>query len=496
MAYGVTASGFSRPQLSDIKTEIEDSLKTVFGADIDLGADGPFGQLVGIFAEREDLVWQAMEDTYNSQYPDTSFGNSLDNVGAISGIPRQGALASRVLAQRLFGDVGTVVPITTQIAVQDAPTSVFKPDAEITLVAGSDAQQKIQFSGTPNAGSFKIDLLGQETPAIAYNATAATVQGLIRALFAGAGDFFAGVVVSGSISATGLTFDFSGVSGKQSWPAMTVSSNVLTLASVPVTSTVTVLQPGVVQGEVDMTASSTGPIVAPAGTLNEILTPVVGLNSTWNISDAVVGRNKEADNAYRARRGETLQVAGAATPDAIRSRLLSLSGVTAVIVFENDTDIADLDGRPPHSFEAVVEGGVVQEIIDLLWAVKPAGILTYGSTTGTALDSQGQSHDVSFSRPTSLPIYVELDLTIDSEFPSNGVALVKQAIVDSGNALGIGKDVVVIPKLIASIADIPGIVDAEIRVGVAPSPTLSDNIAVDPNEIASFDTTRVAVTTA
>ena len=93
--YGVTSSGFIRPRLIDIKTELENIIRATFGADTNVSAETVWGQLIGILSDRENLLWEGMEDTYNSQYPDTAFGASLDNVGAISGIPRLAAQASR-----------------------------------------------------------------------------------------------------------------------------------------------------------------------------------------------------------------------------------------------------------------------------------------------------------------------------------------------------------------------------------------------------------------
>lgn len=490
MSNGVTDQGFVRPRLVDIKTQIEDVLKTNIDASVDLTPASVFGQLVGIFAEREDLVWQAMEDVYNSQYPDTAFGESLDNVGAISGVPRLGALSSTVAAQRLFGTIGTLVPAGTQFSVNGNPNAIFATQSDVALGTGTDMVQKVTFSAIPTVGQFKLSWYGQETALINWNDSIGVIQSKFQAL-----PFASGVLVTGSISPTGLTFTFAGVSGKQEWPAMVVASNTLQILLVPITTAVTILTAGVNQGVVACSAITTGPTVANAGTLTVINTPVSGLSSTINVLDALVGRDIETDNEYRARRAQELQIAGAGTVEAIRAKLLTVANVTAVIVFENVTEIPDPDGRPPKSFEAIVQGGDDQDIADELWAVKPAGIRTDGLVVKQVTDSQGLIHDIKFSRPTDLDIYIDITVTINPNFPANGVAGIKQALVDAGNALGIGKEVVVIPYLISAIATIPGIEDAVLLIGTAPSPTLSDNIPVAPNEIAVFDTTRVNVTT-
>ena len=132
-------------------------------------------------------------------------------------------------------------------------------------------------------------------------------------------------------------------------------------------------------------------------------------------------------------------------------------------------------------------------IAQTIWEAKPAGINTFGTTSFVITDSQGLNHTIYFSRPEELDIYMVVNLTVDGTYPSNGDTVVKEALVNYINALGIGVSVVVIPKLISSIALIAGIDDAVILIGTSPGPTLSDNIVVAANQIASADTGRVTV---
>lgn len=488
MAFGLSAEGFEKKRLADIKAEIEASLITVFGPYINLTSQSVFGQLVGIMAEREASIWELAEDVYNSQYPDTAEGAALDNVVAITGITRRAATNSRVFGQLLFGTVATLVPAGTIFSVDGNPTARFLTDADVTLVAGVDEIQDLDFSSVPTVGNFKLTYLGDETANIAWNATALDVQNALNAL-----PLLSGVTVSGNFT-SGFTITFAGADGKQDHPLLVVSSNTLLNGATPVTTTLVQTTAGVPQGTVDMTAEVTGPVSANAQTLSVIETPVSGLASTRNPEDAQLGRNTETDLELRERREETLQVAGAATPEAIRARLLSLENVTDVIVFENETDVTDIDGRPPHSFEAVVNGGEDQEIVDEIFLAKAAGIQTFGNQTGTAIDSQGFSHTINWSRPTDVLIYLEVDIKVDLTAPVNATALAEQALIDFGNALGIGKDVIVYPKLVCALEQFDWITDVDIRIGTAPSPTLDDNIDIAPNEISNFDSTRTSVT--
>lgn len=487
--FGITPQGFVMPQLTDIKSEIEQTLISSFGADINLGAETFFGQIVGIFAERESLVWQAMQDTYESQNPDEAFGASLDNIGSLRGIPRNKALASVVQNVRLFGSPGTLVPDTAQFSVINSPTSVFKLNAPVTLAAGQNCVQKIAFSAVPTAGTWQVALGGTETALLAYNANAAAVQAAIQGL-----EFASGCTVTGNYtSGFTITFHGAGTGGLMVQPQFVIVENALVNGMTPVVVTPSTLTPGIDQAAVTVTATVKGPIIANAGTLTVIATPVTGLSGILNTQDATIGQNVEADNAYRIRMAQELQIAGAATVEAIRARLQQVSGVTAVLVFENVTDITDLQGRPPHSFECVVQGGDAFTIAETIWKTKPAGIETDGNVSEVITDSQGQVHTIKFSRPTAVPVYIIANLTLDGSYPSDGDNAVKTALVTYGNSLGIGKELIVIPKLISQLVSIPGIQDAVLLVGTAPGPTLPDNLTPTSFQVLEFDTSRVQV---
>lgn len=484
MSFGLTPEGFSRKRLDDIKTEIENDLKNRFGNYINLLPQSVFGQIVGLFSDREAELWEMAEDVYNSQYPDTAEGVSLDNVVALTGITRLGATKSRIMDVALFGDAGTVVPAGTQFSVAGNPNAKFLTDLEVTLGIGVNEIQLLSFATLPMSGSFKLSYRNEVTDLIAFDALATEIQNKLNAL-----EGLEGVIVTGDFN-LGFSIEFAGVDGKQDQPLLVVVDN-----TTGALTTITTTQQGAAQALVDVTAVDFGPTQAIFGTLTVIDTPVSGLDSVKNLDDAVVGRNVETDFELRQRRGLTLQVAGAATPDAIRARLLNLVGVTDVIIFENITSLPDMDGRPEKSFEAVVAGGDEQEIFDSIYQAKPAGIETFGSEIGSSVDSQGVTHEVRFSRPTNVPIYVSVSLVTDPlRFPANGNDTVRDAIVAFINELGIGSDVIVVPQLICSFAGVQGILDAEIFVGIAPSPTLSDNIIIDANEIPVTDNLKVIVT--
>ena len=168
---------------------------------------------------------------------------------------------------------------------------------------------------------------------------------------------------------------------------------------------------GTVEGAFE--SEELGPIAAPAGTLTVIETPVAGWASASNALDADPGTNIETDADFRARRIALLRVSGSATVEAIRSQTLNVTGVLKSFVFENVTLLVDIDGLPGKSFEVVISGGDEQDIADVIWLHKPAGIESFGTISKTVIDTQGTSHTIKLSRPTDKDVWIDLTLLVD-----------------------------------------------------------------------------------
>lgn len=485
MTFGVTPQGFVKKRLADIKTEIENEVRAVFGNQVNLTPQSVFSQFIGILSDRESALWELAEDTYNSQYPDTAEGVALDNIASISGVIRLAAQQSRVRDVHLFGDAGTLIPAGTVFSVLGSPTARFATLTAVVLVAGADEVQTVSFSGVPNSGTFRFAHLGFQTSLILLSDTLAQIKEKLEDL-----PYIREVSVTGSFATT-LVITFQGLDGKIDQPLLTIVDNtLLTIAPAAITITVTQTTAGVPQGLVEVLAEEFGPIDAPLYSLTEIETPVTGLDAVLNTETAILGRNLETDSELKVRRLQSLQRAGASTVEAIRARLLEVQDVEEVVIFENVTEVVDGNGLPPKSFRAFVQGGDDQEIGDAIWLNKPAGIQTSGAITVNVNDSQGVVQTVSFSRPVEVPIFIDIEITRDttptSPWPANGASLVRDALAAYIEGLSIGQDVIVYPQLVAALNSIPGILDVELGVGIAADPPIGqdDNITIAINEVA------------
>jgi len=130
---GLSADGFERKRLTDIKTEIETALKIVFGDNIDLTPQSGFGQFIGIVSEALSDQWENQEDVYNSQYPSTAQGSQLSNVVMYNGIERQEATNSTVTGT-ITGAENIIIPAGSKASV-GVTGSVFVTLSEVTIPA-------------------------------------------------------------------------------------------------------------------------------------------------------------------------------------------------------------------------------------------------------------------------------------------------------------------------------------------------------------------------
>lgn len=246
-----------------------------------------------------------------------------------------------------------------------------------------------------------------------------------------------------------------------------------------------------------------GPTVALAGTLTVRTNSVSGWNSCTNALDAALGCNREEDADLLARREDELSAPGACTTDAIRADVLQVTGVAQCYVFENVSNATDGDGLPAHSFEVVVYDGVSpladnDEIAEAVWGGKPSGIQCVGSTTVLVTDDTGTQRASKFSRATVKPVYLDFSAVVidTSAFPLDGAAQIKAAVVASAAVRQNLAIDVVAARVKAAALTVEGVLDVPtLYLGFAASPVATANLVITGREIASFDTSRIAVTT-
>ena len=236
-----------------------------------------------------------------------------------------------------------------------------------------------------------------------------------------------------------------------------------------------------------------------ADAVKEIVNPLDGVSSCTNASAMTGGRWRESDEEFRDRYYKSVDFAGGVNADAIAGEILqNVEGVYSAICYENDTDEEDALGLPPHSFEVVAYGGLDEEVAKAIFRRKAGGIQTYGGKTIPVVALNGQSYDIHFSRPATVPIYIKVyDLETDTNFPWDGESRIKDALIsfiggDVQGGLPIGTDVLYM-ALPGAILSVPGVVDFSLSIGTSAAALAVKNIVIGTREKAVTNADAITI---
>ena len=485
----LSAAGYTPKTFEELVTELKAAFRSKFGDAINLEDQSTFGQEIAIFAK---FLAENYEDTagiIQAVNVFTAYGISVDFLLSLAGLTRQSATYG-IGTVTCYGDLATVIPVGTTFSVDGDPTSTFSTTAEATIAAGTDEVQTITFSDVPDAGAWTLTYDGVSTGSIAYNAVAADIETALESL-----SNLDSITVTGNFT-DDFVVTFTGTDGSQPKEILQIGTNTLTAATVTVTTTVTETTSGVYPNvDVAVEADTAGAIQAYAGTLTVIETPVSGLDSVTNQNDIDAGQEIETDAEAVLRRQRSLST-GKATLDAIYRTILEINEVEDAKVYENDTDSVDAGGRPPHSIQAVVLGGVDQDIVDAIGSTKGAGCATYGTEFGSYTSAQGTLKTVYFDRPTEVPIYISVTIQEGDDFPAGGADTIKQNLVTVCESFfGVG-DVIAHYKVSSALTGdylIAGMDDVDVYIGLSASPVTQTNLTLTETEVPIFDTANIEV---
>lgn len=189
------------------------------------------------------------------------------------------------------------------------------------------------------------------------------------------------------------------------------------------------------------TCANSGAVAAVAGSVNGINTPTRGWASVTNPLAATVGIAAETDAELRVRQSQSVALASLTPFDAVDGAIANVEGVTRHKLFENDKEVTDSNGLPPHSISAIVEGGDALEIAHTIRSTKGQGVSTYGTTAVIVTDKYGNPYIIRFSRPVDVPIYVSITIKALTGYSSQVGDEIKAAVAAYINSLAIGDSV-------------------------------------------------------
>lgn len=247
---------------------------------------------------------------------------------------------------------------------------------------------------------------------------------------------------------------------------------------------------GVVTAEIEAIVTGMAGNV-PANTITDIATPSAGVLEVNNEKPTDYGRDKETDaelrNRYYATTGE------GSTTEGIKSALLNnVPALRGACVIENNLDDYDADGRPPHSFEAIVLGGNPMDIGQVILNKKPAGIRAIGSQEVVVKDSSNRDQIINFSYANAKNIYAKIDIITNSSFQVDGFDIIKSRIIEYIDSLSMG-DSVIYNRILILVFGVAGVEDATITLSTDNVNYAAVNVDIGPTDVAQTSADKLVV---
>jgi uncharacterized phage protein gp47/JayE len=478
--YGITPTGCVIKRLDVIADEIHADLTEQWGFNTRQNPQSLINVLVMNFADRVAELWEFGQDIYDSMYPFSAEGLSLDNAVQYGGIAREEARPTIYPIHCECVD-GTIIPKGTRIRTTTNPAIELFASAGATVTRSAFNQAKIRVAiVNPN----EIYTVALDGDLYQFMSGASPTDEEILTGLAGAitNDAFT-VTAAGGL----LLLNSSNVQ----------QVHVLVLGNNLTTESVT--------GIVNFSSEQNGEIVAPNNTVTQIVTSVPGLISVVNRIPYIAGRLLQTDAELRKSYADKIFIRSNRMLESIKSAILrNVQGVTSVTGYQNDTNMTDEYGRWPHCVEMVVEGGSDFEIAMQIWDKKAAGINTFGSLEVVVPGDEGEPVTIRFNRPERVYVWFQVAIYMNPSeiLPPNYSEAIKEIIVGAMSGQDVSPGTQVIPQRLIEgriYEDVPGIGRIDTRTYHSTDPnqlpgTFDTGIVpISPRQKAVTDETRIAV---
>lgn len=461
---GLTKDGLVIARYPEIVERVQKVQEQEISPIVAKGADSAIGEHTHIFSDEIAAVYELMEAVNRNFDPAYAEGKNLDDLGSLIGIERLGE-------EKSFG----VVRVSCLDGVTFPVGSVFR-----SSVTGRRFKTSASFIATTS-----LCYSCEYSVAQVLDSTTYTIN-INTGVYSYTSD---GTALESEILA-GLQADINGDSNA-TYTASVVGSRLIITSDTDdeiVVFSDTYLKAEVAVKDIIVYSVEYGPIVALAGTVTELVSPIDGVLSVTNLSDFILGRLKETDEEFRQRFFLSGGREGKATYASMLGVLGDLDGVSLVKIEENDTETTNGDGLPPNSFEVIIQGGSDAEIAAAIWETKPLSIPSHGSTSTNHIDSTGVQRTVKHTRPTALNLALRFTYSESAEesLPDNATDLMASQALLFINNLGPGVDV--IPKKLTGpiYTNVPGVDELIIDIQEITNPG-------DAPSGGSWQTTSLAV---
>lgn len=210
------------------------------------------------------------------------------------------------------------------------------------------------------------------------------------------------VTIDRPVTLQGLDDNVSSANGSGYTVSDEIGTNFILVNSVTLTNAGTY--------ELEFRAEKIGAVDVSPNTITNMVTVIAGVTGVVNLGKQyITGNTQETDSQFRIRRNRSTAISGQGFYDSLEGQLLSIPNVTAAVVYENTPDDKNIpQSNLDSAIWCIVEGGLNNDIAQVIYANRTLGCAMIGSTTGTVERPDGSTFTARFDRPQAQSLYITL----------------------------------------------------------------------------------------
>ena len=322
--YGLTPNGPNIKRLDVILDDMHKNLSEKWGVNTRQNPESVVNHLLTNIADAIAELWEFGENIYYSQYPSTAEGTSLDHAAQFGGSTRE-MKAKSYYPIHCTGIDGTRLIAGTTIASTTNPATMLTISEDRIISRDNCNSAVIQFADISTGSIYSVAINGT-----VYDKTFADMQPstLLQSLAAKINSDDTNTF-SASVDTAKLLLTITDNGNRTSTNKIVLSENLTT-------DTVTSV--------INFGTEEYDDIYLPDGVITNIIRADVGLKSVINQCGYIAGRKQETDEEFRQSYVDKIFNRSSMMLESIRSSLLNEDGVTAVAVFENNTNSTVTEG--------------------------------------------------------------------------------------------------------------------------------------------------------
>ena len=233
-------------------------------------------------------------------------------------------------------------------------------------------------------------------------------------------------------------------------------------------------------GRADFRSEQLGAFNLAKNTTLTIETVTLGLTGAVTFENAEIGVEEETDTQLRERFLFSRTKNAQNSAEAIAAKIAALSDVSQVKVLENSTSQLDTSGVEPHSIDVIVYGGNDEEIANVIYQNKGAGVGLQGNTT-VNLNKDGEVRPIKFDKVSLVDVQVSMRCVRYEDFTEIDKDQIKKLLANQSFKIG---QTVSLSRLYSPINQVGGFWVKELKIAKKDQELKSENVVLQPRELA------------